>query len=1396
VLTTSIKFDPLPHRLYDNFAGKPDGPLPPALTGQSWIISGNDQYEIRDGSITNDNVGQAYGAFNLGASIARVGAVFSTDTAGTADGNFIVLTIRPASGIEFTGQLVVSHHQVHFAMWDGAAVYTPLLTEDLDLDFETTYRAQFEVNGSTATILRPDGVVQHVTNPLIASLTGSQVGFDFYNPNNAAHPVRFHEVWADTVNDGEWVLTKIPNEEDATAITNTRYLSYTAAKNAQKAGFQADPDLNTAFEDMAADQVLGQWPVPVAQVADDLRRAEGLGPRSSALPGFDVAAYDPTKWYTAPPGDALSILRSEETTLFIDAEAATPDDNGAVVTNLATGAANVVCTSKAVLKPEDRGYFYFPGGAMQNYLSHPAITGGTINTYTDWRVRFRRPALGGGGRLFNGTIYTDMDDTNVIVSIAANNAGGTFFPGAVASWASMGVAVGQWLDLAATYTPESKTVAIYYRTNLPTFLASDGGWSLALDVAHPTITTAFAMSGGVLLGGSDFSIDFKGIASAWQAKQNNVMLIDVDASYLTNPSVTTFQSVNNKTITVNRRTSGAVTTIMPSRGNGGRAVISMDVNQALQAPQDPAHDLDAGTSMTIFSACRINVDQEYTHPYVKWNGAYPSPWIRMYRSENPILMAGTISAGVPATDTYYGVDTDVSPIVWRQMQTHGIRADRARGLWQPFMDGFIPGGSSAMTLIGDCSVPTSGVRTDAVADYAAMACVRRALTNAEIIAVNTALREGKERPYRRGQKFEVTSAGTFKGRTLAPGDLLIAATAGTVDTVVWHRVAAIATSNQTMLDTTPPAGPAGLAVVIEDDGLVELNWNDNTEFDLLRYDYRIDGGAAVPVTASTVIVTGLTNGVEYDFQVRAVDTSENTSAWTTVVSGTPAIPPPPYVIDGDTGFAQKLLIPGNDAGLNEPTEPTIVYMHGHGSSAAAAITAGTDEGDMLRDIVRRLRRPMFVPYESSGAWGNTTSLSAFTSTLPNIEDHLGTNPDDLIIIGGSAGHARAVNWAKANPGKVRAIIGLGPVSDLTDMVTNNRGGHAASINAAYSTWNPGTHGANNNPVTIASSGALNGIDYKTWYCEDDAVCVQATVEALIAAIPDAQSHEVRGGLHNGEYHPTLAGDIVAFIEGVIDGGTHTGESVTVSDDLVTTFRRSGVYVAPSYPVEVDVLVVGGGGSAGDAYGGGTCSGGGGGGEVLTGTYTINGPTVVTVGRGGMTTYPAPVCKAGTDGEDSSFGAYISASGGGGGGSADGGTDWAGRAGGCGGGGGANLGAGGVGEQGDGAAGGSWSNAAVVRAGGGGGAGGDANVTNGGPGLSNSITGVATLYGGGGGGGVGADYTGLGQGGSGGGGDGNNHADLTSATPGVDNLGGGGGGGRSNGRGGKGGAGVVIVRRAM
>lgn len=98
-------------------------------------------------------------------------------------------------------------------------------------------------------------------------------------------------------------------------------------------------------------------------------------------------------------------------------------------------------------------------------------------------------------------------------------------------------------------------------------------------------------------------------------------------------------------------------------------------------------------------------------------------------------------------------------------------------------------------------------------------------------------------------------------------------------------------------DTTPPAAPANLALVLEDDAIVVIDWDNNAEADLAGYNvYRstVTGGPYDKIssmqTRSRHTDTAVDNGTRYYYVVTAVDYAGNESDPSGEATGLPELP--------------------------------------------------------------------------------------------------------------------------------------------------------------------------------------------------------------------------------------------------------------------------------------------------------------------------------------------------------------------------------------------------------------------------------------------------------------------------------------------------------------------------
>lgn len=144
-------------------------------------------------------------------------------------------------------------------------------------------------------------------------------------------------------------------------------------------------------------------------------------------------------------------------------------------------------------------------------------------------------------------------------------------------------------------------------------------------------------------------------------------------------------------------------------------------------------------------------------------------------------------------------------------------------------------------------------------------------------------------------------------------------------------------------DTTPPAAPTNLAAVAGD-GIVSLDWDDNTEPDFQIYNiYRAtaSGGRYTEIdndTPSEFVDNFATNGITYYYVVTAVDTSGNESAASNEVSATPQAP------TATTMHVDSIDLDTTGWGSKKKGRATVRILDNLGAPVAGATVTGTFSG--------------------------------------------------------------------------------------------------------------------------------------------------------------------------------------------------------------------------------------------------------------------------------------------------------------------------------------------------------------------------------------------------------------------------------------------------------------------
>ena len=212
------------------------------------------------------------------------------------------------------------------------------------------------------------------------------------------------------------------------------------------------------------------------------------------------------------------------------------------------------------------------------------------------------------------------------------------------------------------------------------------------------------------------------------------------------------------------------------------------------------------------------------------------------------------------------------------------------------------------------------------------------------------------------------TAGAFAS-TSATVYTLMVTPAGSADVVVTVRADAAtdglntgpASAEEATAAWEPPAAPTGLTAT-PGNARVFLNWTNPSDSDIDKYQVRQGTGTTVTwgewtdigsSTATTTIhtVTGLANGTEYSFQIRAVDgTAESTESNTAVA--TPA--------------AALVFTPAS-LNVNEGMDRTYTVALASRPTGGVTVTVASDNADVTFDT-------------NSGSPGNQSTLSFSTTT--------------------------------------------------------------------------------------------------------------------------------------------------------------------------------------------------------------------------------------------------------------------------------------------------------------------------------------------------------------------------------------------------------------------------------
>lgn len=176
-----------------------------------------------------------------------------------------------------------------------------------------------------------------------------------------------------------------------------------------------------------------------------------------------------------------------------------------------------------------------------------------------------------------------------------------------------------------------------------------------------------------------------------------------------------------------------------------------------------------------------------------------------------------------------------------------------------------------------------------------------------------------------------------------------------------------------------------------------------------------------------------------------------------------------------------------------------LYFWGRGNQSWQA-TSRVYWNGLQRDLAEAGIPVLSGDYGSPTHWGSPTAVTRAEQLRVWGSDQLKLRSDKVVVMGISMGSLAALNYARANPSKVAAIVLITPITRLAYYHdTYNGGSEAAQIDTAYGGLAAYQAAVpTSDPQQYAAS--LSGIPLKAWYSTTDPDIPVAHVQSFAAAV--------------------------------------------------------------------------------------------------------------------------------------------------------------------------------------------------------------------------------------------------------------------------------------------------------
>ena len=245
-------------------------------------------------------------------------------------------------------------------------------------------------------------------------------------------------------------------------------------------------------------------------------------------------------------------------------------------------------------------------------------------------------------------------------------------------------------------------------------------------------------------------------------------------------------------------------------------------------------------------------------------------------------------------------------------------------------------------------------------------------------------------------KYQVSSDGGTSFADIAgsgattTGHIVTGLTNGTAYTLALRAVNASGTGAVSSIAATPvavPAAPLGLTAAAGD-AQVTLSWTDPGNDTITGYELRVDSGAWADIAGSDAdtashTVTGLTNGTEYSFALRAANASGDGAVSSiaatprAAVAGVPAAPVGLSATPGDAQVTLSWTDPGDDTIDNYQ-----ISSDGGTSFADIAGSGATTTGHIVTGLTNGTAYTLALRAANASGTGAVSSIAATPVAVP------------------------------------------------------------------------------------------------------------------------------------------------------------------------------------------------------------------------------------------------------------------------------------------------------------------------------------------------------------------------------------------------------------------------------